>query len=368
MQHWCSSIYSNAKIIPMTLIQLKPQKIIMATMKSATKIKERTPKQNSYLYRRCNAIINRRVQLGEARDIVTRDEHERHRTMDVDTVLEVGFESQLREQYACDYEDPDVDKDFWQMDMRWYCSQKDKPSVSEDDEVNPWGGKKMLIGRTGRLGYIVPKADREYNISLLGRYINNKKNPMMSGHDKEVCVYKKYMIPRKIEELICVETNLNACSPLSLRESPGTSMSFAKCERFPHRTNQFELVAWQSRPDRNSGYQLWRMGYVLNDMGCWLRVMIPNGRWFILATHRVVKFDFAIELVNGDEHEYDYDIPDSSFLSKKIMMRFRDDDWNYAEDYDRFEENSTFSVEHVKDKQYPLRDGKKQREIRFSDM
>ena len=112
MQHWCSTIYSNAKIIQMSLIQLKHQEIIMATMKVETKIKERTPMQNSHMNRRCIVNIHRRVHLGEASDIVTREENERHRTMGVDTVLELGYVSQLREQYACDYEDPDVDKYF----------------------------------------------------------------------------------------------------------------------------------------------------------------------------------------------------------------------------------------------------------------
>ena len=82
----------------------------------------------------------------------------------------------------------------------------------------------------------------------------------------------------------------------------------------------------------------------------------------------MVTFDFAVGLANGDMSDYDDDIHDSNFLTKKVIMRFCDDDWNYAEDYDRFEENSTFSVEHVKDKQYPLRDGKKQRSIKFPDM
>ena len=137
MQHWYININSNAKIIPMTLIQLKHQEIIMATMKDETKIKERTPKQNSHMNRRCIANINRRTRLGEAGDMVTRKENERHRTMDIDTVLELGYMSQLRKQYACDYEDPDVDEEFWEMDMRWYYNQKDKPTVSEDDKNNP---------------------------------------------------------------------------------------------------------------------------------------------------------------------------------------------------------------------------------------
>ena len=96
--------------------------------------------------------------------------------------------------------------------------------------------------------------------------------------------------------------------------------------------------------------------------------MIPNGRWFILETHRVVQFDFAVGLANGDMSDYDYDTPDSNFLTKKVIMRFCDDDWNYAEDYDRFEENTSFSINHVKDVQYPLRYGRKQRDIKFQDM
>jgi hypothetical protein len=291
------------------------------------------------------ANVNRRIAEGVESKLAMKLEVERHKKMEVGKVKEV--DCALTDQYACDYDG------YYGIGMGHYYNWKEPVEIKVIGERNLWEGKECMVGMTGRLGYHVPKADQLYNISMMGRYVSGD-SPLAWGQEKEVCVNKKFVVPRKMEELICVETHLNACSPLRKRESPGTSIVEFKGKMVPHRTHQFAVVAWQSKKNLKCGEKLWRMGYVMNDMGGYLRIMVPNGRWFILHTKRVVHFDFAIQLANGRD-QYDGDVPDKKFMSEDLINSFTDNDWYFPEDEDACAKDTPYSVNFVKDEMYPLR-------------
>ena len=225
-------------------------------------------------------------------------------------------------------------------------------------ERNRFPGQQ-LVGITGAEGYHVPEADRSFSLKLKGYYCVANPNPVW------VKIHKFYRVPRKMEELICVETQLNAISPIVHRESPQRCWNQ---DQEMHRTYQFEVVAWESRKDLHNGSTMWRMGYVMNDLGTCLRVMIPNGRLYILNQERVVRFDFAGELLRyGNKGSYVCGFPDSNFLPESEIHRFADDDWEYGGDLEwEIAMNRSMSVKFVKDKSYPRqKKRKRQMDIKF---
>ena len=78
---------------------------------------------------------------------------------------------------------------------------------------------QLLIGETGRMGYHVTVADRKYNVMMRARYLDDNYPRSL------IWVHKSYMVLMRIDELICIETNLNAVSPIHFteRESKKTS-------------------------------------------------------------------------------------------------------------------------------------------------
>ena len=221
-------------------------------------------------------------------------------------------------------------------------------------EKNSKLGRK-LIGETGEMGYHVPEADRVNNIKLEGNYIRKEWGSFARpGMVKMVCINKKYRVPRKMEEMICVKTGLNACSPLASREIRGTSRD-SKLFDYPHRTDQFDIVAWESKKNEQNGSRLWRMGFVMNDLGPVVRILIPSGRMYILKTSRVVQFDFAGTLVDCVKKAI-WDVGNEHFISSDNIKQFVDDDWEYEEDVKTFvDTRSRLSIEFVKDQVYPMR-------------
>ncbi len=61
------------------------------------------------------------------------------------------------------------------------------------------------MGTTGAMGYHVPAADQRTNIKLKGRFLTE-----CMKQTAVVRIHKKFRVPKKIEELICVQTGSNA--------------------------------------------------------------------------------------------------------------------------------------------------------------
>ena len=248
-----------------------------------------------------------------------------------DSILEWGGKSLIRDQYA--------------INTEWYgpINYKRFEVIGELDNTPG----QLLIGNTGAQGYHVPEADCATTMQLSGRYVKRNYPRLM------VYVHKTYRVPRKVEELICVETQLNVISPMKYREDPQSSWDFNL--DYPHRMHQFEVIVWQSRKDKHNGNRMWRMGYVMNDMGVTVRIMIPNGRLYILKSERVVKFDFAGEILyHRTNRAYDWNVPDREFISHAEIGEFADYYWKYEEDL-VFKESSNTSLitKFVKDTAFP---------------
>lgn len=112
-----------------------------------------------------------------------------------------------------------------------------------------------------------------------------------------------------------------------------------------------EVVAWELRAELHNGNKLWRMGFVMNDLATCVRVMILNGRMFVLRQDRLVRFNYAGELVHVEGGDYKWDIPDMEFLPESELLGFTDDDWDYEEDLEEeIRLNRRLSTAFVKDK------------------
>ena len=164
-------------------------------------------------------------------------------------------------------------------------------------------------------------------------------------------MHKSYMVPIRIDELICVETNLNAISPIHFteRESKKTSWWNWGHHGHPHCTNQFDVAAWQAIGKGPNSSGPWRMGYVINEIGPVVRVMIPNGRLYILNMTRVVMFEDGRfqpmrRVENGD------------FPEIEKVNEYMDEDWDYEVDRILLERLKTpLNKEFVKDVSFPRR-------------
>ena len=209
-----------------------------------------------------------------------------------------------------------------------------------------------LIGDTGSMGYQVLPAVQQDSAKMWGHYVTD-------NHPR-TCVWlhkKSYKVLMNIEDLVCIATGENAV-PEDDREKPESSRE--PIGKVGHRTHQFQVVVWTSELSEEDAVDfddedsvedpeegLWRMGYVMNNMGETLRVMVPSGRLYILYVSRVVIFvprDHWNEMVVGDK-----EIPALHDISY-----YRDDDWKFDEDVLYKETTpSALSVKFVKDKAYP---------------
>ena len=189
------------------------------------------------------------------------------------------------------------------------------------------------------MGYHVTVADRKYNVMMRARYLDDNYPRTL------IWVHKSYMIPMRIDELICIEMNLNAVSPIHFteRESKKTSWWNWGYHGHPHRTKQFDVVAWQANPKGPDNGGPWRMGYVMNEISPMVRVMIPNGRLYILNMTRVVmfedgRFQHMVRVNYGD------------FPGIEKVDKYMDEDWDYEVDRVLLERLKTpLNKEFVKD-------------------
>ena len=225
-----------------------------------------------------------------------------------------------------------------------------------EGERNEFPGR-LLVGTTGALGYHVPAADQKTNIKMKGRYLTE-----CMQKTTVVRVHKKFRVPRKIEELICVQTGSNAIPGNNGRREEPISW-WIRGRTLVCRTFQYDVVAWESRANPKNGEKLWRLGYVMNDMDTTLRVMIPNGRLYILKASRVVKFYYHMDRLNYPLHprfqgkkkyNFDMDVPDTDFMSAGFINDFTDDDWYYENDVTEI--LPIFSSKFKKDTGFPFAD------------
>ena len=226
-------------------------------------------------------------------------------------------------------------------------------------ELNRFPGQ-LLVGKTGAMGYHVPAADRKTNIKMMGRYL---KLGCWQNNKQIVRIHKKFRVPRKIEELICVETGANAI-PKNIgecREEPRNWWLFGNS--MINHTFQYDVVAWESKPNPKNGNTMWRMGYVMNDMATTLRVMVPNGRLYVLKATRVVKFFYRMDGLNrlpfhhpkikdDRKYYYDMDVPDTDFPPMGSIEDFTDDDWCWEDDVEKMID--IYQTKFIKDTSFPL--------------
>ena len=216
-----------------------------------------------------------------------------------------------------------------------------------------------LIGRTGARGYRVPPEVQQSSVRMFGNWIRRDTNYPRT----EVLVHRSYKVPRNIEDLVCIETGRNAVSPIprNARESPQRNQE-PRPGGVDHSTYQFQVVAWESAFDVDSDdedscddqdvYGLWRMGYVMNDLGKTLRVMVPSGRMYYVNGCRAVFFDgpgtgWAEEDVDDEKVLNSCEEPD--------LAKYRYESWYFNEDEeDMYGSTRLLSWQFVKDQAYPM--------------
>jgi hypothetical protein len=225
------------------------------------------------------------------------------------------------------------DKEFFIRDAAYampdnvYGPPKKDPLKTIDENQSSAPGVPRM-GITGRLGYHVLEVDRRFGLNAEARYVWRENYTCPT--DVNVCVPKKYVVPRRIEEMICIETGLNAVSPLTRRVSVGTTLTLFGRGRSKAQFNQFEPVAWKSKLDKFK-ISVWRMGYVMWEFEDFVRVMIPSGMIYFLKKGRVVSFGDQFSKYDKSK-DVDWEVPDSHFLPETELATYVDSDWDYPDD------------------------------------